>query len=53
MIGPAPHCAVPRLPARPQGTGAPGKNWLFFGHQRSSCDFFYGDELNAMKTSGL
>jgi sulfite reductase (NADPH) flavoprotein alpha-component len=36
-----------------KATGAPGKNWLFFGHQRSDCDFFYGDELNAMKTSGL
>src|SRR6266478_382275 len=34
-------------------TGAPGKNWLFFGHQRSESDFFYADELNAMKTSGL
>ena len=36
-----------------KATGAPGKNWLFFGHQRSDCDFFYADELNAMKTSGL
>ena len=36
-----------------RATGAPGKNWLFFGHQRSDCDFFYADELNAMKTSGL
>jgi sulfite reductase (NADPH) flavoprotein alpha-component len=36
-----------------KSTGAPGKNWLFFGHQRSACDFFYSDELNAMKTSGL
>jgi sulfite reductase (NADPH) flavoprotein alpha-component len=36
-----------------RATGAPGKNWLFFGHQRSDCDFFYQDELNAMKTSGL
>jgi len=36
-----------------KATGAPGKNWLFFGHQRSDCDFFYQDELNAMKTSGL
>jgi sulfite reductase (NADPH) flavoprotein alpha-component len=36
-----------------KATGAPGKNWLFFGHQRSDCDFFYKDELNAMKTSGL
>jgi sulfite reductase (NADPH) flavoprotein alpha-component len=36
-----------------RATGAPGKNWLFFGHQRSDCDFFYADELNGMKTSGL
>jgi sulfite reductase (NADPH) flavoprotein alpha-component len=36
-----------------RATGAPGKNWLFFGHQRSDSDFFYSDELNAMKTSGL
>src|SRR5450432_847048 len=36
-----------------RATGATGRNWLFFGHQRSSTDFFYADELNAMKTSGL
>jgi sulfite reductase (NADPH) flavoprotein alpha-component len=36
-----------------RATGAPGKNWLFFGHQRSDCDFFYADELNGMKTAGL
>ncbi|TAI61029.1 sulfite reductase subunit alpha [Bradyrhizobium sp. Leo170] len=36
-----------------RATGAQGKNWLFFGHQRSDCDFFYADELNAMKTAGL
>ncbi|HEV7635236.1 MAG TPA: sulfite reductase subunit alpha [Bradyrhizobium sp.] len=36
-----------------KATGSPGKNWLFFGHQRSDCDFFYADEFNAMKTSGL
>src|ERR1700704_2909138 len=36
-----------------KATGAPGKNWLFLGHQRSDCDFFYSDELNSMKTSGL
>jgi sulfite reductase (NADPH) flavoprotein alpha-component len=33
-------------------TKAPGRNWLFFGHQRSACDFFYQDELNGMKASG-
>jgi sulfite reductase (NADPH) flavoprotein alpha-component len=36
-----------------KATGAPGKNWLFFGHQRSDCDFFYSDELNALKATGL
>jgi len=36
-----------------KATNAPGKNWLFFGHQRSDCDFFYADELNAMKASGV
>jgi sulfite reductase (NADPH) flavoprotein alpha-component len=36
-----------------KATGAAGKNWLFFGHQRSDCDFFYSDELNALKASGV
>jgi sulfite reductase (NADPH) flavoprotein alpha-component len=31
---------------------APGRNWLFFGHQRMASDFFYADELNAMKAAG-
>ncbi len=34
-------------------TKAPGRNWLFFGHQRHDCDFFYEDELNAMKATNL
>ena len=32
-----------------QASGAPGRNWLFFGHQRQSSDFFYRDELTAMR----
>jgi sulfite reductase (NADPH) flavoprotein alpha-component len=32
---------------------APGRNWLFFGHQRSNCDFFYEEELKALKACGL
>ncbi len=32
--------------------GAPGRNWLFYGHQRSDCDFFYRDELEAMQEAG-
>jgi sulfite reductase (NADPH) flavoprotein alpha-component len=34
-------------------TRAPGRNWLFFGHQRRDSDFFYEDELNGMKASGV
>jgi sulfite reductase (NADPH) flavoprotein alpha-component len=34
-------------------TKAPGRNWLFFGHQRRGFDFFYQDELNGLKASGV
>ena len=34
-------------------TGAPGRNWLFFGHQRSNYDFFYEEEFAAMRAAGL
>ena len=54
MIGPGTGIAPFRAFLHDRrATGATGKNWLFFGHQRSDCDFFYADELNAMKTSGL
>jgi sulfite reductase (NADPH) flavoprotein alpha-component len=54
MIGPGTGIAPFRAFLHDRrATGAPGKNWLFFGHQRSDYDFFYADELNAMKTSGL
>jgi sulfite reductase (NADPH) flavoprotein alpha-component len=32
---------------------APGRNWLFFGHRRRDYDFFYEDELAAMKANGV
>jgi sulfite reductase (NADPH) flavoprotein alpha-component len=54
MIGPGTGIAPFRAFLHDRrATGATGRNWLFFGHQRSSCDFFYADELNAMKTAGL
>ncbi len=54
MIGPGTGIAPFRAFLHDRrATGAPGKNWLFFGHQRSDCDFFYADELKAMKISGL
>ncbi len=34
-------------------TKAPGRNWLFFGHQRSDFDFFYADEFAGMKQKGV
>jgi sulfite reductase (NADPH) flavoprotein alpha-component len=34
-------------------TKAPGRNWLFFGHQRRDCDFFYEDELSGLKSAGV
>jgi sulfite reductase (NADPH) flavoprotein alpha-component len=54
MIGPGTGIAPFRafLHER-QATKAPGRNWLFFGHQHRDCDFFYEDELSAMKTAGL
>jgi sulfite reductase (NADPH) flavoprotein alpha-component len=35
-----------------QAAGAKGRNWLFFGEQRSATDFYYHDELAAMLKSG-
>lgn len=36
-----------------KATKASGRNWLFFGHQRRASDFFYEEELNAMKQEGV
>ncbi len=33
--------------------GATGKNWLFFGDQKSETDFLYRDELEALQTKGV
>ena len=50
MIGPGTGVAPFRafLQER-EATKAPGKNWLFFGHQRQMSDFFYRDELDRMR----
>jgi sulfite reductase (NADPH) flavoprotein alpha-component len=54
MIGPGTGIAPFRafLHER-QAIKAPGRNWLFFGHQRGDYDFFYEEELVAMRTSGF
>ncbi len=54
MVGPGTGVAPFRafLQER-QAIGATGRNWLFFGHQHSNYDFFYEDELIAMRSAGL
>ena len=53
MVGPGTGIAPFRafLEER-RATGAKGKNWLFFGDQRSTTDFLYRDELLAMQQEG-
>jgi sulfite reductase (NADPH) flavoprotein alpha-component len=52
MIGPGTGVAPFRAFLHERMAGkAPGRNWLFFGHQRSACDFFYEDELTGMKAA--
>ncbi|MEU7905062.1 bifunctional nitrate reductase/sulfite reductase flavoprotein subunit alpha [Actinoplanes sp. NPDC049118] len=54
MIGPgtgvAPFLAF--LQQR-QASGATGRNWLFFGEQRRATDFYYADELTALRETGV
>jgi sulfite reductase (NADPH) flavoprotein alpha-component len=54
MIGPGTGVAPFRAFLQERmATKAPGRNWLYFGHQRSNYDFFYEDELVAMRSAGL
>ncbi len=54
MVGPGTGIAPFRafLQER-QATGATGKNWLFFGDQKSAYDFLYREELEAMQAAGV
>jgi sulfite reductase (NADPH) flavoprotein alpha-component len=36
-----------------KASGATGKNWLFFGDQKSSTDFLYRKELEAWQAEGV
>ncbi len=54
MIGPGTGIAPVRAFLHERmATKARGRNWLFFGHRRSEHDFFYEDELKAMKAIGV
>ncbi len=54
MVGPGTGIAPFRayLEER-KATGAKGRNWLFFGDQKSTTDFLYQDEISAMQKDGL
>jgi sulfite reductase (NADPH) flavoprotein alpha-component len=54
MIGPGAGVAPFRafLQER-RARGATGRNWLFFGDQRRSCDFLYEEELEDYRRDGL
>jgi sulfite reductase (NADPH) flavoprotein alpha-component len=53
MVGPGTGVAPFRafLQER-RARGDTGKNWLFFGEQRSASDFYYKDELLTMQREG-
>jgi sulfite reductase (NADPH) flavoprotein alpha-component len=54
MIGPGTGVAPFRAFLHERmATKAPGRNWLFFGHQRREHDFFYEDELAGMQAAGV
>jgi sulfite reductase (NADPH) flavoprotein alpha-component len=54
MVGPGTGVAPFRAFLQERAaTGARGRNWLFFGHQRAAHDFFYAEEFDAMKATGL
>ena len=53
MIGPGTGVAPFRAFLHERmATKAPGRNWLFFGHQKRDFDFFYEDEFSGMKAAG-
>jgi sulfite reductase (NADPH) flavoprotein alpha-component len=54
MVGPGTGVAPFRAFVQERAaTGATGRNWLFFGHQRQDYDFLYRDELHAMRKKGV
>ena len=54
MVGPGTGVAPFRafLQER-KASGAAGKNWLFFGHQKQASDFFYREEFEALRKEGI
>jgi len=54
MVGPGTGIAPFRAMLQERAaTGAPGKNWLFFGEQQSKSDFFYREEFEKYQADGV
>ncbi|HEY5892887.1 MAG TPA: sulfite reductase subunit alpha [Chthoniobacterales bacterium] len=54
MVGPGTGIAPFRaMMQERKATEATGKNWLFFGEQRSEVDFFYKEEWEAYQAEGI
>jgi sulfite reductase (NADPH) flavoprotein alpha-component len=54
MVGPGTGIAPFRAYLQERkATQATGKNWLFFGEQRSKCDFFYREEFETLRKEGV
>ncbi|MBV1706315.1 MAG: sulfite reductase subunit alpha [Hyphomicrobiales bacterium] len=54
MIGPGTGVAPFRAFVQHRAAvAAPGKNWLFYGHQRRDSDFFYEAEWAALQKAGV
>jgi sulfite reductase (NADPH) flavoprotein alpha-component len=54
MVGPGTGVAPFRayLEER-KAVGAKGKNWLFFGSQKASCNYFYKEEFDQLQKDGV
>ena len=54
MVGPGTGVAPFRAYLQERkAIGASGRNWLFFGEQRSQCDYFYRDEFESLQKEGV
>jgi sulfite reductase (NADPH) flavoprotein alpha-component len=54
MVGPGTGVAPFRAYLQERkAIGAKGRNWLFFGEQRSQCDYFYRDEFESFEREGV
>ena len=54
MVGPGTGVAPFRAYLQERkAIGAPGRNWLFFGEQRSRCDYFYRENLSLSRRKGF